>query len=394
MPPLSIACVTETYPPEVNGVALTVAQVVEGLRAQGHRVDLVRPWQPADADRPVAADECLRPGWPIPRYAELRMGSPNPLPLLARWRARRPDVVHIATEGPLGWAALQAARRLGLPVCSDFRTNFHQYGAHYGLGWLAGPIEAYLRRFHNRCGRTLVPTEAMRQTLAARGFQRVEVVGRGIDTQRFAPGHRSEALRAAWGVAPHERVMACVGRLAPEKNLDTVLRAYEAARRAQPGLRLLLVGDGPLRPALRARCPDALFAGTQHGEALAAHYASADLFVFASLTETYGNVVPEALASGLPVVAYGQAAAAELVVSGRNGRLAAPGDATAFIDAVIQVLGDEAGRQAMADAARRSVEARGWGTVVARIARLLAEEAGPAVGPRRPAGSLGATLPG
>ncbi|MFG5409123.1 glycosyltransferase family 1 protein [Piscinibacter sakaiensis] len=351
MPPLSIACVTETYPPEVNGVALTVAQVVEGLRAQGHRVDLVRPWQPADADRPVAADECLRPGWPIPRYAELRMGSPNPLPLLARWRARRPDVVHIATEGPLGWAALQAARRLGLPVCSDFRTNFHQYGAHYGLGWLAGPIEAYLRRFHNRCGRTLVPTEAMRQTLAARGFQRVEVVGRGIDTQRFAPGHRSEALRAAWGVAPHER------------------------------------GDGPLRPALRARCPDALFAGTQHGEALAAHYASADLFVFASLTETYGNVVPEALASGLPVVAYGQAAAAELVVSGRNGRLAAPGDATAFIDAVIQVLGDEAGRQAMADAARRSVEARGWGTVVA-------EEAGPAVGPRRPAGSLGATLPG
>jgi glycosyltransferase involved in cell wall biosynthesis len=180
---LRIAMVTETYPPEVNGVARTVGLMVEGLRERGHAVQLVRPRQHA---RDVAAqegdfEELLRPGFPIPRYTQLKMGLPSAHALLRAWRARRPQVVHIATEGPLGWSALSAARKLGLPVVTDFHTNFHAYSRDYGISWLKRPITGYLRRFHNRADCTLVPTRELAGQLGALGFERLRIVGRGVD---------------------------------------------------------------------------------------------------------------------------------------------------------------------------------------------------------------------
>jgi glycosyltransferase involved in cell wall biosynthesis len=234
----------------------------------------------------------------------------------------RPDVVHIATEGPLGWSALRAALKLKLPVTSDFRTNFHAYSKYYGAGWLNKPIMAYLKKFHNRTGSTMVPTHELKHQLEAQGFKRLQVVSRGVDTIRFHPGQRSEALRAQWGLAEDDLLMTCVGRLAVEKNLQVLVHAYEQVKAQVPRARLLLVGDGPMRETLQASCPDAIFAGQQKGQALAAHYASADLFVFPSLTETFGNVTTEAMASGLPVVAFNYAAAAQLIRHGDNGCLA------------------------------------------------------------------------
>ena len=162
---LRIAFVTETYPPEVNGVAMTMARVVGGLHRRNHDVQLVRPRQDSrdEADRSVRFHEVLMRGLPIPRYPNLRMGAPSKRALVQLWSLRRPDVVHIATEGPLGWSALQAARHLKLPVSTDFRTNFHAYSRHYGIGWLHKPIMAYLRKFHNRAASTMVPTEALRR---------------------------------------------------------------------------------------------------------------------------------------------------------------------------------------------------------------------------------------
>jgi glycosyltransferase involved in cell wall biosynthesis len=302
------------------------------------------------------------------------MGMPSRRYLKRLWSHQRPDLVHIATEGPLGWSALQAALQLQLPVSSDFRTNFHAYSRHYGIGWLHKPIMAYLRKFHNRAHCTMVPTEALRSELDSLGFRGLRVVSRGVDLARFDPAQRSLALREIWGAGPDDPVLACVGRLAPEKNLDTLLQAYQAFKARRPNARLLLVGDGPLRAPLQQRCPEAIFAGQQGGQALAAHYASADLFLFPSLTETFGNVTIEAMASGLPVLAFAYAAAAELIDDGDQGRLVAMSDNAAFVRAAAALADEEFAvwRRAGLMARQRALS-RDWRQVVLQFEAALSD---------------------
>ena len=204
----NIAVVTETYPPDINGVAHTLSKIVEGLQARGHDLWLVRPKQQAQhtAVNSENFQELLVKGLPIPFYNELRMGLPAKRELNRLWAKHRPDIVHIATEGPLGWSALQVARKLKLPVSTDFRTNFHAYSQHYGIGWLSGAIRTYLKKFHNRADITMVPTAMLQQELMSKGFQRVEVVPRGVDTSQFSPTHRQSALRQSWGVEEKDSV--------------------------------------------------------------------------------------------------------------------------------------------------------------------------------------------
>jgi len=370
---LRLAYVTETYPPDVNGVAVTVASMVAGLRGRGHRVQLVRlrPHDPAAVAASPEADDVLLPGLPVPLYPGLRMGTPCKGRLIDAWTRQRPDVVHIATEGPLGWSALSAARSLGLPVTSEFRTNFHAYSAHYGAGWLNWAILAYLRRFHNRTQQTMVPTEALRGELAARGFQDVTVVARGVDTVRFDPARRDERLRATWGAAAEDPVVLSVGRLAPEKNLDALVAAFAGIRQRVPRARLVVVGDGQLRARISERCPGAIMAGQRTGDDLAAHYASADLFLFPSLTETFGNVTTEAMASGLPVVAFDYAAAGRLIRSGENGLLVSFEDTAAFIDGAVVLASDRSRARAIGRRARATACDCGWDAVVDRFEAVL-----------------------
>jgi glycosyltransferase involved in cell wall biosynthesis len=283
------------------------------------------------------------------------------------WSAHRPDVVHIVTEGPLGWSALQAATHLKLPMVSDFRTNFHAYSRHYGVGWLRTPVMAYLRKFHNRTACTMVPTETLRAELTAAGFKRLRVVARGVDTRLFDPSRRSEQLRASWGAGPDTMVALCVGRLAPEKNLGAVMEAVEAMRAVDPRTRLVIVGDGPDKARLMQRCPDAVFAGLRRGEDLGAHYASADVFLFPSMTETFGNVVPEAMASGLAVVAFDHAAAGQLVRHGENGLLAPLEDSTGFCNAARSLAGQLPTARAMGLQARASMGRLDWGRILEAI---------------------------
>jgi len=366
---LRVTVVTETYPPEINGVAATISHVVEGLRARGHALQLIRPRQAAsdagaDGER---YHEVLMRGLPIPRYPQLRMGLPSKRALVQLWAMRRPDIVHIVTEGPLGWSALQAATHFKLPVVSDFRTNFHAYSRHYGVAWLRGPIVTYLRKFHNRTACTMVPTEGLKRELEASGLRRLRVVARGVDTELFNPSRRSEALRQSWGAAPLAPVVLCVGRLAPEKNLGTLLDAYEAMRSREPATRLVLVGDGPERASLQLRCPDAIFAGVRRGEDLAAHYASADMFLFPSVTETFGNVVPEAMASGLAVLGYDYAAAGQLVRHAENGLLAHFDDGADFGAAAASLATDPARARAMGLQARATAKRLDWGRIVEAV---------------------------
>ncbi len=371
--PLRMAFVTETYPPEVNGVSMTIARVVEGMRARQHQVQLIRLRQHA-ADTAVhtaAYEEVLMRGCPIPRYPDLKMGLPQTRALFDLWSYHPPDLVHIATEGPLGWSALQAARRLGVPVSSDFRTNFHAYAQHYGISLLKRPVLAYLRYFHSRTACTMVPTESLRRELAQQGFRDLSVVARGVDTVRFNPAKRSADLRRQWGASDEDMVVMCVGRLAPEKNLGDLVSAYRAMRCIRPRTRLVIVGDGPERSALQAACPEAILAGSRTGEELPLHYASADAFVFPSLTETFGNVTPEAMASGLPVLAYDYAAAAQLIVSDDNGMLAPCGRALEFIRQAERLVGDPQHARRMGLAARASAERLSWDAVTAQVDALF-----------------------
>ncbi|MBK8322445.1 MAG: glycosyltransferase family 1 protein [Betaproteobacteria bacterium] len=378
---LRLAIVTETYLPEVNGVSLSLARMVDGLRANGHDIQLVRPRQDRE-DLAASGEgfaEMLTRGVPIPRYPQLKLGLPARKALLKQWKLRRPDLVHIVTEGPLGWSALQAATQLRIAVTSDFRTNFHAYTRHYGIGWLKKPIFGYLRKFHNRTLATFVPTEAMRGELAALGFRNLHVLSRGVDTNLFAPERRTEALRRAWGAGPDTPVVLHVGRIAAEKNLGLLVDAALRIGRERPDAKVVLVGDGPETRGLRERLPEAHFAGLQRGESLAMHYASADLFLFPSCTETFGNVTLEAMASGLPLVAYDYAAAAAHVRHGTQGLLAPFGRAEAFVELAHELVAMHRDRPArfreMGAQARMTAQALDWNAIVGRFERLLSAAA-------------------
>lgn len=366
MPRLRVAVVTETYPPEINGVANTMRHLVSGLAGRGHLVHLIRPSQPRDrgAEVPSGVLETLVPSLPVPGYRGLRFGLPVRGRLRRLWARARPDVVYIATEGPLGHAALHAARAAAIPTVTGFHTQFAQYSRHYGLGLLTRQIGRMLKHFHNRSDATLVPTAELRDTLSAQGFRNVQLFGRGVDTRLFSPTRRSRALRARWGSDDEGLVVLYVGRLAVEKNLDLALAAFEAIAAREPTARFVLVGDGPGLERLRREHPGYGFAGPQVGEALAEHYASGDLFLFPSLTETFGNVVPEAMASGLPVVAFDYAAARSHIQPWRNGMTVPPADRDAFIAAALALAADRTRLRDIGAEARRTALGLDWEEVI------------------------------
>lgn len=363
---MRLALVTETYPPEVNGVAMTLRRLVDGLRARGHMIEVVRPRQTREKG-PASAEDFVVPGVAIPFYSALRIGLPVVWSLEERWRESRPDVVHVATEGPLGLAALTAAGRLRIPVTSSFHTNFHAYGGHYGVAALRDATLAYLRWFHNRTRRTLVPTRQMVSELAAERFRGLGVMARGVDTALFDPARRDPALRESWGAGPGDPVALYVGRIAAEKNLGLAVEAFLRLRAREPRLRFVLVGDGPAREPLMRAHPDFHYAGMRRGAELAAHYASGDIFLFPSVTETFGNVVTEAMASGLPTVAYDYAATREHVRDGVNGFVARFGDAEAFHAAASRALDGRPRWPEIRAEARRTALGITWESVVGRF---------------------------
>ena len=374
-PQRHICVVTETYPPEINGVALTLAHLVEGLLAQGHMVSVVRPHQKT-AERRSGSHHfkvTLVPGLPLPGYKGLHVGLPVGRVLRGSWTQHRPDVVYVATEGPLGWSAVRAAQRLGIPVFSGFHTNFHSYSRHYHAGWLQLLIFRYLCRFHNRTISTFVPSGDLSARLQANGFKNVSVLGRGVDNQLFTPERRCAALREAWGVAEDDLAVLYVGRVAPEKNLGLAIEAYRAMQRSSDAVKCVIVGDGPLRATLQKDHPDLIFCGVHTGVQLAKHYASADVFLFPSETETFGNVTLEAMASGLVVVAYNYAAAHMHITHGETGVLVPYRNANAFIDAAARLARQPQSLPRIRRQARAYVAALDWQGVVKQFETLLTD---------------------
>lgn len=356
---MHILLVTETYPPEINGVALTVACLLENLLELGHRITLVRPQQAEEASpaipRPGLTEVRVR-GFAIPRYPALQFGLPASGQLRRLLRENAIDAVYVATEGPLGWSAVSAARALGVPVACGLHTRFDEYVRHYGAPFLEGAALAWMRHFHNRANCTLVPTRELRDWLLARGFSKVELLRRAVDTCRFDPARRDDVLRASLDLTPCAPLVLFVGRLAPEKNLDLAVAAFERMQALCPAARMLWVGDGPARAELMQRYPRHHFAGVLRGDELARHFASADLFLFPSTTETFGNVTLEAMASGLTVCAFDYAAAHQHIQGGINGELAPFGQAAAFVRLAENCVRDWLAGVRLGRAARAAVE--------------------------------------
>jgi glycosyltransferase involved in cell wall biosynthesis len=368
---LRISLVTETFPPEINGVAMTLSQLSEQLGRKGHRLQLVRPLQPDEGGAPVHIHETiLTRGMPIPGYRELRFGMPAGRTLTRAWQRERPDIIYVATEGPLGWSAVQTAARLGIPAVSGFHTQFHQYSKYYRAGWLQPLVYRYLKSLHNKTACTLVPTEAMRRDMNDT-IPAIEVLGRGIDTGRFHPDKRSEELRREWGAGPRDKVFLYVGRLAREKNIGLALETFLKLRESTPSARLVLVGLGPDYARLYSRYEGLIFVGSKVGEELARHYASADIFLFPSMSETYGNVVLEAMSSGLGVVAFDEAAAGIHIRHGHNGMLCEVGDESAFLRHSQTLMANHGYLQTLRKQARSAMEGISWEQVGAEFERIL-----------------------
>lgn len=368
---LQVCLVTETFPPEINGVAMTLDRLVTGLRDRGHDVTVVRPRQRHECGRDEHdPGERLHPSIPLPFYRALRLGLPThgaPFPTTG---ARRPDVVHVATEGFLGISALRTSLRRRIPVLSSYHTRFDDSGRHYGLACLAPWLRAHLRSFHNKTKATLVPSPSIRDSLVDQGFRNCHVLGRGLDSKHFHPTRRSEGKRAAWGIGESDPILICTSRLAPEKNLGLALRAFHAVRERVPEVRLVLVGSGPLQERLRGQAGVVIVGAVPHAE-VGAHLAAADIFLFPSETETFGNVLTEAMASGLATVSFDYAASAMHVQHGVNGLQVALGDDEGFIRESVRVASDAGLRRRLGMAARDAAAALDWERIVRQFEAYL-----------------------
>jgi glycosyltransferase involved in cell wall biosynthesis len=377
---LRLVLATETFPPEVNGVARTLGRWVDAFERRGHQVRVVRPRRHGEAARPD-----LVYGMALPFYPQVRFGIAGPGRLKRILQRLRPDLVHVATEGPLGFSALAAARRMKLPVASSFHTNFDHYAAHYGFFGIQKLAFAYLRWFHNRTLVTLVPSRATRERLAGDGVRRVEIWSRGVDARLFNPSHRDPELRRTLGLAEGDLLLVNVGRLAPEKNLGVLIGAFLRLRASLSGrgrekVRLALVGAGPQEEAIgRAGYPGVLLVGEKHGLELSRWFASADVFAFPSLSETFGNVVLEAQASGLPVVGFDCQGVNERVVDEVDGLLVPVGGDLA--PALQRLCEDKGLRERLGRAALEKARKQDWQPIFDELEERyldLAERFGPA----------------
>lgn len=353
---MRIDIVTDTFAPDVNGVAMTLGRLCEGLRSRGHLVHIIRTG--GEGRQGETRARSIR----LPGYKEVRIGLPGPFKLRRRWLKRRPDAIYVATESPLGVSAIKAANLLGIPVAAGFHTNFHQYMEQYRLGGLQPATMSYLKRVHRRAAVTMAPTVDVVEMLGREGFDNVALLGRGVDTELFAPSKRCAGLRAEWGAREGSPVAIIVGRVAPEKNLSLAMECFRRMRAKVPDLQCVCVGDGPSREVIEAKNSHVYFVGVRTGEDLARHYASADILLFPSETETFGNVLLEGMASGLVTVSYDYAASGKHVLHGTNGLKAVKGDSTQYAELAVDALRRWKGE--MRERARDSVLPLGWDQVI------------------------------
>jgi phosphatidylinositol alpha 1,6-mannosyltransferase len=350
-----VAIVAESFLPHVNGVSNSVIRVLEHLRRTGHEALVIAPDNPPGQPRAERIYDGIRvhrvPSRMFPKVTSLPLGVPMPR-MLSVLRGFDPDVVHLASPALLGYGGLRAARHLGVPTVAVYQTDVPGFAASYGIGITTRAAWGWFRHLHRLADRTLAPSIATMATLVAQRFPRVHHWARGVDVIRYAPSARDEALRQRWS-PDGKPIVGFVGRLAPEKHVERLIALADGE-----AVQLVIVGDGVDQRKLQSAMPTAIFTGALYGEELAAAYASMDVFVHTGEHETFCQVVQEALASGLPVIAPDAGGPRDLITPWRTGLLLPVNEFQARLPGAVGHLLEE--RHRYSPAARRSVLARSW----------------------------------
>ena len=363
---MKVVYFTESLLPHVDGVSRTLAQLFAFLERQGVEFRIYAPYSPG---REISwRDRVHRiPYVPFPLHLDYRLGVPFGRRVSRELREWAPDLVHLVSPTPVNARAKKWAQRQRLPVVSSFHTHFVSYFRYYRLT----PLESFgwwlMRRFYAGCQKVYVPTQRIIRELAQHGIRNTELWSRGIDLARFSPEHRAAEIRTAAGVDEDTPIVLMVSRLVKEKDMADLVEMDRVLRRREDRYRLVLVGDGPMRAELQEALPDAYFAGYQTGPELARWYASSDVFVFPSTTETFGNVVLEAQASGLPTVVVDRGGPPDLVEPGETGYVARANDPEDLATQVERLLRDPQGRARMGAQAREAARQRDWSAINGRL---------------------------
>jgi phosphatidylinositol alpha 1,6-mannosyltransferase len=365
---------TDTYPPQVNGVSVVTAISVRGLIARGWDCEVIAPRYPENGDGLVVDDggapRTSIPSLPAPLYKEVRLAAPAWGTVRRVAERFKPDLIHCATEFVVGRLGRRASRRLGVPFCTSYHTDFAKYAAAYGIPWLRGAVSRSIAAFHDSAARTFTPSAPSRDELARLGVRRVEVWGRGVDGEQFHPRKRSLAAREGFH-AGDAFTFVHVGRLAPEKHVECLIDAFAEVESlcGSGSVRLVIAGTGPSLLALRARASRGVtFLGTlDRAKVLPSLYASADAFLFSSITETLGLVILEAMASGLPCIATPAGGVADNLRDGINGLAFPPLDSRACAAAMLRLVRDPPLTTALRAGARAHAEVRSWESELDRL---------------------------
>lgn len=365
---MRVSLVSETYFPQINGVSRSLGHLVRYLFDRGDQVQLLIPRYPARMGYPDHAGPISDfTSVSVPFYPELRLPLARPNQIVRVLRSFNPDIVHIATEATLGISAHYAALKSGFPLVTSYHTNFSQYTSFYRIGCIEKTLWRYLRWFHNTGRATFCPTPSIRDMLAVHGFENLVIWGRGVDCDLFRPDRRDLLIRQRFDADSRTILMVYVGRIAKEKNIEMLIDAINLLP-SNEDVRLVLVGDGPLRAGLEHDSGSRIiFAGYRKGEDLAATIASADIMVFPSLTETFGNVVLEGMACGLPVIAFDAPGPGDIIRDGCTGRVVKPISPQALCDAIMELLRHPEQRETMANQALSYARSQRWESILAVV---------------------------
>jgi phosphatidylinositol alpha 1,6-mannosyltransferase len=365
---MRIALFSEVYWPMVSGVGVTLLRLTKALEGRGHQVRVYSAAYPLPKGQPDRPEVHRSPSIPLFLYPDVHWAFPRLRDVIADAARFRPDVVHVATEFALGLAGLKAARQLSLPLVASAHTDYDKYAARYGVDWALRLGWHYLRWFYGQAHSVLCPSRIYEQHLHSRGVTHTGVWSRGVDPAWFHPRFRTEAYRKALGVGPNDLLVTYIGRIAREKNLALLMEAWDALAPHRGSAQLALVGRGPLEDEIRRReIPGVHVLGLMHDRDLSEAYASADIFVFPSATETFGNSLLEAMGSGLPPLAAAAGGVLEFAQHGRNAWLVAPNSAPAIAQGLRRLIHDSSLRRTLADGALQTARERAWDEVYDRL---------------------------
>jgi len=365
---MRIALFSEVYWPMVSGVGVTLLRLTKALQQRGHVVRVYSASYTLPPGQPDRPEVHRSPSVPLFLYPDVQWAFPRQRDIVEDLRAFQPDVAHVATEFAVGLAGLKASRQLRLPVIASAHTDYDKYAGRYGVEWAVRLGWHYLRWFYGQAYRVLCPSEMYRQHLRSRGVMHTGIWSRGVDPEEFHPRFRSDAYRQALGLGPDDLLVTYIGRIAREKNLRQLLTAWGSLGSERGSAQLALVGRGPLEDSIRRRqIPGVHVLGLMHEQKLAEAYASADLFVFPSTTETFGNSLLEAMGSGLPCLAANAAGVLEFARHGQNAWLVAPNSSAAVGQGLRRLLHDSGLRHRLAQGGLATAAERTWDQVYDRL---------------------------